>query len=134
MKIKPEIISLIEYTFEFLFPELNYEIVSYEKIIIKIKNSQPQPVYSPMNFDAMFRIFQKDDKTIVQYSRYDFFYPLYAYLADYVKLITIKLYPYPLSVEPINYNSPCRIFDLIEDFIDQEKCIQVPNPLYNNIY
>ena len=134
MKIKQEIISLVENTFGFLFPELNYEIVSGEKIIIKIKNAHPQPVYNPFNFDAMFRIFQKDEITVVTYSRYDLFYPLYAYLANYVKLITIQLYPYPLSIEPIDYNSPCRIFDLIEDFIDQEKCIQVPNPLYNNIY
>jgi len=134
MNVKPEIVSLIKTTFEFLFPELNYEISSKEKIIIKIKNAHPQPVYNPFNFDAMFRIFQKDEITVVTYSRYDLFYPLYAYLADYVKLITIQLYPYPLSIEPINYDSPCRIFDLIEDFIDQEKCIQVPNPLYNNIY
>lgn len=134
MKIKPEIVSLIDNTFDFLFPDLNYEIASGEKIIIKIKNAHPQPFYNPFNFDAMFKIFQKDDKTIVQYTRYDFFYPLYAYLADYVKLISIQLYPYPLSIEPIDYNSPFIIFNLIEDFIDQEKCIQVPNPLYNNIY
>lgn len=133
MDIK-EILALVDTTFEFLFPDLNYEIVLGEKIIIKIKNSNPQPVYNPMDFDARFRIFQKDDKTVLMYSRYDFFYPLYAYLADYVKLIIIELYPYPLSIEPIDYNSPCRIFDLIEDFIDQERKIMAPNPLHNYIY
>ena len=133
MDIK-EILPLVDTTFEFLFPDLNYEIVLGEKIIIKIKNSNPQPVYNPMDFDARFRIFQKDDKTVLMYSRYDFFYPLYAYLADYVKLIIIELYPYPLSIEPIDYNSPCRIFDLIEDFIDQERKIMAPNPLHNYIY
>ena len=134
MNVKPEIVSLIKTTFEFLFPELNYEISSKEKITIKIKNAHPQPVYNPFNFDAMFRIFQKDEITVVTYSRYDLFYPLYAYLADYVKLITIELYPYPLSILPTKLNVPCFVFELIDDFIDQEKCIMTPNPLYNNIY
>lgn len=134
MNIDPKIISLVDLTFEFLFPDLNYEITSREKIIIKVKNSNPRHVYNPMDFEPMFPIFQKDDKTIVRYYRYDFFYPLYAYLSDYVKLITIELYPYPLSISPIKLNDPCFVFDLIEDFIEQEKSIVVPNPIYNNIY
>ncbi len=134
MYVKPEIVSLISDTFEFLFPDLNYEIYSKENVIIKIKNANPQPFYSPMDFSATYKLFQKDDKTTVHYSRYDFFYPLYAYLADYVKIIKIELYPYPLSILPIKLNVPCFVFDLIDDFIDQEKRIMTPNPLYNNIY
>lgn len=129
-----KIFSLVEKTFDFLFSDLKYEIVLSEKIIIKIKNSHPQPFYNPMNFDGNYRMFSKNEKDVLNFSRYDFFYPLYAYLVDYVRIITIELYPYPLSIEPIKLNSPCFIFNLEEDFFMEQRNIITPNPIHNYIY
>jgi len=134
MDIK-KISPLVEKVFEFLFPNLNYEIVLGEKIIIKIKNVNPSPIYNPSNFDAEYRMFEKDDETISSYTRFDFFYSLYAYIPDCVKHIIIELHPYPFSSLIFDVNSPCQVFDLFNDYIIEEKKIKTPNSSgYNNIY
>ena len=73
-----KILPLVEKVFDFLFPNLNYEIVLNRNIIIKIKNVNPNPYYNPLNFDAEYKVFEKDDETITRYSKWDFFYPLYS--------------------------------------------------------
>lgn len=129
-----KILPLVEKVFDFLFPNLNYEIVLNRNIIIKIKNVNPNPYYNPSNFDAEYKVFEKDDETITRYSKWDFFYPLYSYIPEYTKFINIELYPYPLSLLVVDINSPFQIFDLFEQYVNEEKRIMTPNAINNHIY
>ena len=75
-----KIFVVVEKVFELCFSELCYEIILDGKIIvIKINNVNPQPVYNPMDFETAYKMFCKDEKTILTLSKQEFFYPLYSY-------------------------------------------------------
>lgn len=130
-----KIFVVVEKVFELCFSDLCYEIIFGEEIIvIKINNVNPQPVYNPRDFESAYKMFCKDEKTILTLSKYEFFYPLYAYIPDYTPYIEIHYYAYPLSMHYIDLKKPFQVHSLKPYYDDMESQIKVPNALYSNIY